>query len=253
MRRVLFLGQKPVGESCFDLLLKSELEVCGVVSNIAENGWWGTGDIVKKAGARNIPYYYNNRPVNDQIKKLIKCRRIDLILCVQHPWILPKEILEAVDYQAFNLHNGKLPEQKGCNAVNHSILDGAKTHYSTLHWMVEEVDAGNIIMCSEVEIEAHDTAKSLYEKTCISCTRLFEAFLSCLEANVVNPGAVQVGESHFYPRNSLDECREIRNAGVMDFLEIKSRALYFPPFEPAYIVRSGAKFYILPEATYDPL
>lgn len=263
MSRVLFLGQKAIGERCFDLLEASSLEVRGVSSNTSQDVWWGTNGIYQKARNRSIPFIATDRPSEQipytagdknhtkEMLELIFTEKIDLILSVQHPWILPKSVLEAVNHKAYNLHNAKLPEYKGYNAVNHSILNGEKRHFSTVHKMVEEVDAGDLVMERSTEIYPEDTALSLYDKTGITCEQMFAKFMEWLERNWLLPATPQKGESHFYPRNSLDKEREINNPVCGEELDPKSRAFYFPPFEPAFIrMFGGAKHYVLPEIIY---
>lgn len=50
----------------------------------------------------------------------------------------------------------------------------------------------------------------------------------------------------FYGRNSIDGLREIKNLADINDVKRRSRAFYFPPFENAYFMIDGQKFYIIP-------
>ena len=69
------------------------------------------------------------------------CYKINMIISIQHPWIISKSILDAVDGFAFNIHFGKLPEYRGHHLGIHSILNGEKTFTTTCHWMAQKEKA----------------------------------------------------------------------------------------------------------------
>ena len=125
--KILFLGQKWLGEKCFSLLnkeLNNEFQLCGVVSNSSEDVWWQSNKIFTFCITNNIPFISNNQRNNEDILKNIKRFDVNTIISVQHPWILPLKILSEVKFIAFNLHNAKLPEYQGNNSCNHAILNG---------------------------------------------------------------------------------------------------------------------------------
>jgi hypothetical protein len=49
-----------------------------------------------------------------------------------------------------------------------------------------------------------------------------------------------------YPRNALSEHREILNTADEVEVDRKSRAFWFPPFEPAFYRTVGKKYYVVP-------
>lgn len=250
MKRTLFLGQKPIGERCFELLRQAEAKnicVAGVVSNDTDDVWWGTKKIFEIAQRDSIPFVSNKKRNNEAIKGLIAENHINTIISVQHSWVLPREILEMVNNFAFNLHNAKLPDYKGHNAINHAILNGEKYYTSTIHWIVEEVDKGDVAIEESFPIAPDETAKSLYEKAyhhgCTAFSKLIDAFVNEREI----PKKPMIGEGVFYPRSSIDNLKEIKNVDDFDEVDRKSRAFYFPYFENAYFLIGDQKFYVTPK------
>lgn len=254
MRRVLFLGQKWLGERCFDLLLGAPGAACAVVaavSNATPEVWWRSQRIVERCHREGIPFLGNATRQHEAIGRLVIELGVDTILCVQHPWILPPEILSRVGFQAFNLHNAPLPRYKGHNACNHAILNGERAYASTVHWMTEEVDSGPIAFEEPLEIAPDETARSLYEKALHGGEGVFRRLLDHLLGGTPIPRRPMVGDGVFYPRRSLDAVREIADLADPATVDRRVRALFFPPFEPAYVRRAGRKQYLLPATFAD--
>jgi methionyl-tRNA formyltransferase len=246
--RILFLGQKWLGEQCFDLLQSDQydsLRICGVVSNVSTRVWWKSNKIYQHCMTEGIPFMDNNGRNNKAIKAMITNLDINIVISVQHPWILPPDILSLVNFNAFNLHNAKLPEYKGHNACNHAILNGERYYTSTLHWLETKVDTGAIAFEETLDIAPDDTARSLYEKALQSGQTVFRELLDHLLHQKPIPREPMVGDEIFYPRGSIDQFREIKDILDPDQVDKRARALFFPPFEPAYYLLSGRKHYVL--------
>lgn len=251
MKRILYLGQKPIGEKCFKILQNAEnLEIAGIVSNDHLNAWWKSNNIFHLAKQKNIPFISNQKRNNEQIEQLIIKYKINTIISVQHSWILTQKILSLVNYFAFNLHNAKLPDYKGYNTYNHAILNEEKFYTSTVHWMVEKVDMGAISFEETFKIKPEDTAKSLYEKSEQYAEKVFVRLVKTLTNDEKIPKRPITSEGHFYSHHSLDQFREIKDLNDFNEVDKKSRAFYFPPFEPAYFKLNGKKFYIYPKLKY---
>ena len=109
MWRILFLGQKPLGEHCFKILINKyfskKYKVCGVVSNKSINNWWNSNEIYKLCKNKKIDFIDSKYRNNKKILNLIKKKNINLLVSVQHPWIIPMNILKFFERNSFNLHN----------------------------------------------------------------------------------------------------------------------------------------------------
>ncbi len=254
MLRVLFLGQKWLGERCFLSLMdyhNRSVLICGVVTNPRPDTWWGSNAIHTLSNEHGIPCLSNENRNTGAILDLMERSNVTTILSVQHPWILSRKVLECVDYRSFNIHNAKLPDYQGFNACNHSILNGDISFTTTLHWMADEVDRGDIIFESTFSINSCDTARSLYGKANYESFVLFRRLIDHLVSGIPLPRKQISGEGCFYPRHSIDSHRLIQH--VVDPVEVdrKSRAFWFPPFEPAYFLSRGKKNYVLPASFFD--
>jgi methionyl-tRNA formyltransferase len=199
-----------------------------------------------------IPSYVSNSTKNEfEILNNILLNRIDLIISVQHPWILPANIINKVDGMAFNLHNAKLPEYKGYNSISHAIINGDSHYYSTIHWMIDEVDQGDIVCDRKFPIAEDDDALSLYLKSIDNAKNVFTLFTEKhLLINNINRKAI-LNKGVFYKKNSLDKIKDVSRIDSADVFDRHVRAVYFPPYEPAFIKKGTKKYYQLPSNRKD--
>ncbi len=250
----VFLGQKPIGERCFARLraCAGRIRLVGAVSNIGSDApynWWKSDAIHRACMRDGIPFVSNERRNEEALAELIGAHGANAIISVQHPWILSAAILKLVGFRAFNLHNAKLPDYRGYNSISHAILNGDQTYTSTIHWMAETVDTGDIAFEETVAIESDDTARSLYDRACAAGERGFERLIDHLQRGADIPRVPIAGEGRFFGRRSLDALREVVDPGDPREVDRKTRAFHFPPFEPAYCTVDGARRYLIPGNT----
>jgi len=244
MNRVLFLGQKVIAERCLALLARPEyaetMRVGAVVS---------APDFYEAAAAGRsfdpAPRFIPNAERNEaEILGAVESLGLNLLLSVQHPWVLSEQVLRAVGGRAFNLHNAKLPEYKGHNSISHAILNGDSSYTTTIHWMSPRVDMGDIAYEETFPIRGDDTAWSLYGRSVGAAAKNFQKLLDALAARSDVPRRGITSEGRFYRRAEIQALKEIGSPGDAAEVDRKARAFYFPPFEPAYFVLGGKKFYV---------
>ena len=94
----------------------------------------------------------------------IKETGCDVIVVVAYGQILSSECLSIPPLGCINLHASLLPKYRGAAPIQHALLNGEKVTGVTTMFMVEKMDAGDIILQEQVEIEEDDTAGTLSEK-----------------------------------------------------------------------------------------
>lgn len=75
--------------------------------------------------------------------------------------LLSKEFIEKWPNKIINIHPSLLPEFKGADAVGDAIKAGAKKSGCTVHFVVEEMDAGRIIGQVAVDVLPSDNKETL--------------------------------------------------------------------------------------------
>ena len=114
---------------------------------------------IKRAGKFGIPHCYVNHKDEDQMVKLFESWRVDLIVLagymrvIQNPAAFPAPII--------NVHPSLLPKYKGLHAVEQAMDAGEKVTGCTVHYVNEELDGGEVIVQSQVDILPEDTVESL--------------------------------------------------------------------------------------------
>ncbi|WP_242927530.1 methionyl-tRNA formyltransferase [Pontibacter vulgaris] len=170
----------------------------------------------------------------------------DYIIGIHFPYIIRKEVLNIPKIGFLNLHPAYLPYNRGWHTPTWAILEGTPIG-ATLHFMSEELDAGDIIHQKQLDVLPNDTANSLYRRLKDLELDVFkEAFPSIikLEPN----GQVQnlsLGTSHnrkdlFKPEVQEINLEEEYKAGE---LLKKLRALTTNSLaEAAYFEKNGKKY-----------
>ncbi len=98
------------------------------------------------------------------LKTLISFEPFDLIVLAGYLRILPEFIVKRYFKKIVNIHPSLLPAFKGLNAIEKAFKYGVKVTGITIHWVNEEVDAGEIIEQVCIRIEENDTLESLEKK-----------------------------------------------------------------------------------------
>lgn len=104
----------------------------------------------------------------------------DFIFSFYYRRLLPQRILDLASKGALNLHGSLLPKYRGRAPVNWAIINGERETGVTLHHMVAEADAGDIVGRRAVPIREDDTALSVYGKLAVAASGLLDECLPLL-------------------------------------------------------------------------
>lgn len=94
---------------------------------------------------------------------LLRSLDLDFLISVHFPYLVPESVLAIPKRGAINLHPAYLPYNRGWHTPTWTLLDNTPAG-ATLHFMVPEIDAGDIIHQKRLEASPADTAHSLYER-----------------------------------------------------------------------------------------
>ena len=113
---------------------------------------------------KNIKIYQPLNFKDDEILKTLKEINPDLIVVVAYGKILPKEVLDIPKYGVINVHSSLLPKYRGAAPINAAIINGEKESGVSVMKVVEELDAGPVILSEKVAIDDMDNFLSLHDK-----------------------------------------------------------------------------------------
>lgn len=91
----------------------------------------------------------------------------DMIVTAAYGQILPKRLLDVPRLGCINVHASLLPKYRGGAPIHQAILDGQTKTGVTIMYMVEKLDAGDIISQREIPIGENDHTGSLFDKLSI--------------------------------------------------------------------------------------
>jgi len=113
----------------------------------------------KRAAKFGIPHVRVAHKDEDQMIKLFEAYRVDLIILAGYMRIIKNPA--AFPCPIINVHPSLLPKYKGLNVVERAMEAGETVTGCTVHYVNEELDAGQIIMQGEVPILPDDDVESL--------------------------------------------------------------------------------------------
>ena len=114
---------------------------------------------IEKSAKFGIPHCRIAHKDEDQMIKLFKAWRVDLIILAGYMRVLKNPA--AFPCPIINVHPSLLPKYKGLHAVEQAINAGESVTGCTVHYVNEELDGGEIIMQGEVPILPDDDIQSL--------------------------------------------------------------------------------------------
>ena len=88
----------------------------------------------------------------------------DIIVTAAYGQILPNELLEGPSYGCINVHASLLPELRGGAPIHYAIMEGKNETGITIMYMVEKLDAGDILTQESIPIEKNDHVGSMHDK-----------------------------------------------------------------------------------------
>lgn len=174
----------------------------------------------------------------------------DILLSLHYRNLIPKEILELARLGAVNLHPSLLPNYRGTNSVAWVIINGETETGFTFHRMDEKFDTGPILLQEKIVIEPQDTAFSLFHRQIVRAMTRLETVIEQVVRG--DPGHVQQQAGSYFPR-ALPYDGLIDVTWKTEKIERFIRAMYFPPFPGASIMRDGELHAVASFADYEKL
>ncbi|WP_026161378.1 phosphoribosylglycinamide formyltransferase [Corynebacterium ciconiae] len=101
---------------------------------------------------------------NQDLAQAVADLQPDFVVSAGFMRILSPEFLERFPRRVINTHPALLPAFPGAHAVRDALNYGVKVTGSTVHYVDEGVDTGEIIEQRAVEVRADDTEASLHER-----------------------------------------------------------------------------------------
>lgn len=183
MSRAVVFAYHNVGVRCLSVLLAHGVDVALVVThrdNPKENIWFDS--VAALAALHGIPVITPDNPNTPEVIAQIRALQPDFFFSFYYREMLKKELLDIPRQGALNMHGSLLPKYRGRVPVNWAIIRGETETGSTLHYMTEKPDDGDIVAQQAVPILPDDTALHVFQKVTVAAEMALNDVLPALLA-----------------------------------------------------------------------
>lgn len=180
--KILLAGTPSFSVPIFEEVIKN-FEVVAVVSQPdkpANRGYKLEPTPVKLLAEKyNLKVFQPNKisEIYDELAKL----DFDVFLSCAFGQFVPDKVLKLAKKAALNVHGSLLPKYRGAAPIQYSLLNGDKQTGITIIYMVNKMDAGDMLFKKAIDIQDTDTSDSLFEKLSILGTENIVSWLKDFE------------------------------------------------------------------------
>lgn len=181
MTKIVFMGTPAFSVPILRMLTEEGYDVISVVTQpdrpVGRKKVMTPTPVKEEALRLGLPVYQPQKLKNPEEFQVVLDLEPDLIVTAAFGQILPTEILTAPKLGAINVHASLLPDYRGGAPIHQAIIDGKKETGVTIMYMVDRLDAGDIISQTVVPIEKHDHTGSMFDKLSIAGRNLLRETL----------------------------------------------------------------------------
>lgn len=154
LRRLLLCASKDAGVGVLDhVIARSDIDDLAVLTHPTLPGF---ADVKRRAS--EVGVWCSTESINTVSLPF----EPDAVSLVYFDEIVGPKLVEKYRNRIFNAHPSLLPRHRGCSAVPWSIIEGDEETGVTYHYVVERVDAGNVILQQSIPIGPRETQRELY-------------------------------------------------------------------------------------------
>jgi methionyl-tRNA formyltransferase len=228
----ILCGKNDAAVECLEFLVGRGDEVWAL-GNAGDDGTDGWQRSLRSAAGRLGGRFDQPPRINDpDVVDRLRAFGAHALVSIQYEQILRRNLFQSIGCPCLNLHFALLPRHRGMAPIAWAVLAGDSEAGVTLHHMVEDIDAGDVIARRAVAIEPEDTARDVYEKVSRATVALFresypfptELLASRLPQDPAEASYHRAGELDFSKRQ-IDWNRPAAE------LHRWVRAMIFPPFQ----------------------
>jgi methionyl-tRNA formyltransferase len=225
-------GKNDAAVASLDFLVDhgDEVWAVGVTGDDGQDGWQRS---FRAAAQRHgVPYDAPRRINAPEFVDRLRDFAADALISIQYDQILRDNLFDSIGCPCLNLHFALLPRHRGVAPIAWAVLEGDDEAGVTLHHMIEDIDAGDVIAQKAVAIEVADTARQVYDKVSGAAVDLFRSSYP-FPKELVETRLNQTSAAACYHRNgdfdfSVRRVDWSRPAGD---LHRWIRAMIFPPMQ----------------------
>lgn len=206
MKRVVFMGTPDFSVPILERLIAENYDVVLVVTQpdrpVGRKRILTPPPVKVTAEKHEIPVFQPEK-VADEYEEIFTYEP-EIIVTAAYGQILPKALLDYPKYGCINVHASLLPKLRGGAPIHYAILQGAKETGVTIMYMVEKLDAGDMLSQRAIPIELEDDVGILHDKLSALGADLLLETLPKLFAGEIHPVKQKEEEATFAPNITRD-------------------------------------------------
>ena len=185
MLRVVFMGTPEFAVGALEAVAKHHSVVCvySQGDKPVGRGLELKPTPVKAAALRlGLPVHQPEKLSPPEEVKRLRDLKPDVLVVVAYGKILRREVLDVPRLGCVNIHASLLPRWRGASPIQSSILGGDAESGVTTMRLVEELDAGDILLQKKTPLAPEETSSSLHDRLALLGAELIVPTLAGLEA-----------------------------------------------------------------------
>lgn len=148
---------------------------------------------IKEVALANDIRVFQPKSIKTEYEDLLKLKP-DMIVTCAYGQIIPKQLLDFPKYGCINVHASLLPKLRGGAPIHKAIINNYPRTGVTIMYMVEKMDAGDIISQVESIIKKDDTVGTLHDRLSILGTKLLLDTIPNIISGNINPIPQDINE-----------------------------------------------------------
>lgn len=163
--RIVFMGTPAIAAACLRRIHEDGCDIVGVYTkpDTPKNRGMklSVSEVKAYAQEAGLPVFQPANYKDSETVDALRALKPDLILVVAYGRILPQAVLDIPPLGCVNIHASLLPALRGSGPVQWSILNGLDETGVTAMYLVEEMDAGDMIASRKTPIDPMETSAEL--------------------------------------------------------------------------------------------
>jgi len=172
---------------------------------------YSAADVARR---RKIPLYpVANINAKETISFLTQTVQPDLIVSIAASQIFRSAVLQVPTHGCINLHSAPLPRYQGMMPNFWAMVNGEKETAVTVHYMVEKLDAGDIIIQRSVPIYPNDSLHDLMVRSKQFGVQAVLEAISQIEQGTTSPRPLDTTQATYFSFPKSADAQRLRAQG----------------------------------------
>ncbi|WP_026689953.1 methionyl-tRNA formyltransferase [Alteribacter aurantiacus] len=207
--KIVFMGTPDFSVPVLQMLLKEGYDIIGVVTQPdrpkGRKRELTPPPVKVEALKHGLLVLQPERIRNEEEWKKIEIMAPDLIITAAFGQILPQGLLDVPRLGCVNVHASLLPKYRGGAPIHQAVIDGEKETGISIMYMVEALDAGDVLSQRAIPINEEDHTGTLFTKLSTLGAELLKDTLPSIQAETIQAVPQDEEKVTFAPNITKDQ------------------------------------------------